>query len=114
MDGIGFGLENYDAQGRYREHDEGRPECRIAGVGEVTGIGSFSGPAELSERLLESDGFRASMVAHLFQFAMAGEPDSQAKAWIDELAAELRDTDALVDLLVDFVADERFRWRRTL
>ena len=33
--------------GRFREHDDGLPECAIAGQGELVGDGSFSGPGEL-------------------------------------------------------------------
>ena len=59
MDPIGFGLENYDIAGRYREHDDGLPECTIAGDGEVAGHGSFSGPAELGALLVDAGRARA-------------------------------------------------------
>ncbi|MEM6993467.1 MAG: DUF1592 domain-containing protein, partial [Myxococcota bacterium] len=44
---VGFGLENFDALGRHRLTEPDRPECVIEGVGELPGIGAFSGPAEL-------------------------------------------------------------------
>ena len=47
MDPIGFGLENYDAVGAWRNEDAGSP---IDTSGTVVGQ-AFSGPAELKERL---------------------------------------------------------------
>ncbi len=56
MDPLGFGLENYDTLGRYREFEIDNPEtadvdestCAIPGEGEITGVGTFRGPAELA------------------------------------------------------------------
>ncbi len=49
MDPIGFGLENYDAIGRWRTEDEGIP---INAAGKLpSGIG-FEGPAQLQQALL--------------------------------------------------------------
>lgn len=45
MDPIGFAFENYDASGAYRTQDNGQP---IDASGEVAGIGSFDGAAELA------------------------------------------------------------------
>jgi hypothetical protein len=51
MDPIGFGLENYDAIGRWRTEDEGKP---INAAGKLpSGIG-FEGPAELQRALLSN------------------------------------------------------------
>ncbi len=44
MDPLGFGLENFDAVGRWRTEDDGRP---INAAGRLPGGRAFQGPAEL-------------------------------------------------------------------
>jgi hypothetical protein len=70
IDPIGFGLERFDIAGRYREHDDGLPECRIEGRGSLPGVGTFSGPAELAEKLIESKALEACVVKQYLSFAL--------------------------------------------
>jgi hypothetical protein len=49
MDPLGFGLECFDATGRWRHHSAGRP---VDSSGELPGGETFRGPAELKEVLL--------------------------------------------------------------
>ncbi len=51
MDPIGFGLENYDAIGRWRTEDEGKP---INAAGKLPSGIEFEGPAELQQALLSN------------------------------------------------------------
>ena len=51
MDPLGFGLENFDAVGRWRTQDEGRP---IDSSGVLPGGKTFSGPAQLRTILLSN------------------------------------------------------------
>lgn len=51
MDPIGFGLENYDAIGRWRTEDEGKP---INAAGKLPNGIEFEGPAELQQALLSN------------------------------------------------------------
>lgn len=69
MDLIGFGLENFDMAGRYRDHDDGHPECAISGQGSVPVLGAFKGPKELSEKLIAARKIEACMVQHFNAFA---------------------------------------------
>ena len=50
MDPLGFGLENFDALGRWRTEQAGKP---IDTVGVLPGGEAFSGPAELKKLLLD-------------------------------------------------------------
>lgn len=50
MDPIGFGLENYDAIGRWRTEDEGKP---INASGRLPSGIAFEGPAQLQQALLK-------------------------------------------------------------
>lgn len=46
LDGLGFGFEQLDGQGRYRAVEPGNAACMIQGTGDVAGT-AFSGPKEL-------------------------------------------------------------------
>ena len=112
VDPIGFGLENYDLAGRFREHDDGQPECIIEGSGEIVDVGSFSGPAELSRLLVENDYVDACAVQQFLTFAL-GRP---SHAYEDELLQEMIDsfrTDGhdFKAFVVDFIASDRFARR---
>ena len=76
VDPIGFGLENYDVAGRYREHDDGLPECIIDGSGEIVGIGEFNSPGELSDLLVENEYVDACAVKQFMTFALGRETTS--------------------------------------
>jgi hypothetical protein len=78
-DAIGFGLENFDNAGRYRTHDEGLNECTIRGEGEIAGVGSFVGPKQLSELLVDNDLIAACVVQQFVQFALGRAPGASAQ-----------------------------------
>ncbi len=69
MDPVGFGLENYDMAGRYREFEPDRPDCPIDGVGQMDGA-SFQGPAELAEMMIDAGGVDACVATMFYRFAM--------------------------------------------
>ena len=108
-DPIGFGLENFDAAGRYREHDDGLPECVIEGSGEIVGVGAFSGPAELSELLVDNGYIDACAVRQFLTFALGRPPSSYEDHLVEEITGSFRsgqhDFNAFI---VDFIASDRF------
>jgi Protein of unknown function (DUF1592)/Protein of unknown function (DUF1588)/Protein of unknown function (DUF1595)/Protein of unknown function (DUF1585)/Protein of unknown function (DUF1587) len=112
VDPIGFGLENYDVAGRYREHDDGLPECTIEGSGEIVGIGSFSGPSELSRLLVDNGYVDACAVQQFLTFALGRPASSYEAGLLQEMVASFRagqhDFKAFV---VDFAASDRFARR---
>jgi hypothetical protein len=109
MDPIGWGLENYDLAGRYREHDDGKPECPIDGEGSIAEIGPFHGPEELASRLLESGGLEACAIRQVVRYSMGREERDEDEALIAELLDARRGTDwTFRDLLLDLVASDRF------
>lgn len=112
VDPIGFGLENYDMAGRYREHDDGMPECMIEGAGEIVGVGSFRGPGELSQLLVDNDYVDACAVQQFLTFAL-GRQTTEYEA---ELQAQMIDAfrtggHDFKAFIVDFVASDRFARR---
>jgi hypothetical protein len=100
-DAIGFGLEQFDIAGRARTHDEGESQCAIAGQGELSGVGSFSGPKELAALLVERELVAPCVVEQFLQFALGRAPDA---VLLDNLRVAFRDRDhsfaGLVEALV--------------
>lgn len=71
MDPIGFGLENFDGIGKWRDKDDGQP---IDSTGELPGGLKFDGPAELKKVLLtRQKTFLRTMVEKMFIYAV-GRP----------------------------------------
>lgn len=113
MDLIGFGLERYDREGKYRAHDDGKPQCTIAGDGEIVGVGSFNGPGELGDLLTTTGLLEACAVEQLYSYALgrAVEPDDVDR--VASLAARFAEDGYLFkDLVMTLVSDASFAFRR--
>ncbi len=111
-DGIGFGLENYDLAGRFRTHDEGLTQCTIEGSGELTGIGSFSGPKELGAMLRDRGEIDACVVKQYLQFALGRAPASDEAALVEDFSRAFREgRHDLTALILRFVESDAFARR---
>ncbi len=115
MDPIGFGLETFDREGRYRTHDDANPDCVLSGEGEVVPWGTFSGPAELAQVALRAE-LDACAVDHVLQFALGRPLAFEDIALSDRLLDRFRDPETTAGrfdrLLLDLVTDPSFRLRR--
>jgi hypothetical protein len=110
-DAVGFGLENYDNAGRYREHDDGLTQCSISGEGEVSGVGSFRGPAELAALLVDHELVAPCVVQQFVQFAMGRkpEPDGGDAALLASLGEQFRaQSYSFAGLVEAFVLSDAF------
>jgi hypothetical protein len=115
MDPIGWGLENYDIQGRYRDHEPEHPECAIGGDGTVDGVGDFNGPRGLAELLVQSEELKSCVTTQLYRFAMGRyQLDSTDRRFINYLVNNLDSVDSMRfdELVVAFVGSEAFGYRR--
>jgi hypothetical protein len=118
MDPIGFGLENYDAQGRYRAAEPvGTNPCPIDGNGSIEGIGTFHGPAELSDLLLKI-GMNRCIASELYKFAVGKKDDELDDAdnksvdyLITKIGGDTQDF-AFNDLLLTYLGADAFRYRQ--
>ena len=109
MDPIGFGLENYDLAGRFRDHDEGLPECIIDGQGSLPPYGDFSGPGELGKMLVEAGEIEDCVVRQIFSFAVGRATQPPEEAAMGELLSGFQgDGYSLRQLLLDYVAADAF------
>jgi hypothetical protein len=111
MDDIGFGLENFDAIGRWREEDGGQP---LDTTGTLPTGESFSGPIELIAILSGRDReFAACMAEKLLTYALGRGLEYYDKCTIDEIVQESEASDfRFSSLLTSIVRSEPFRMRR--
>lgn len=113
IDPVGFGLENYDVQGRFRTHETDKPQCAIAGSGSLDPIGPFQGPAELGARLVESGLLDACLARRIFSFAMGKLPVNKEEEIVEALAQRLpQNGHRFKDVLIDFVGSKTFAYRQ--
>ncbi len=114
FDPIGLGLEHFDMAGRYREHDDGAPECVLDTVGTLPGYGEFEGPAELAELLVDNNLVAPCFVQHYARFILGRvKLSSLDKEYTAVLAEQFESQDRRVsDWLTELVADPVFALRR--
>lgn len=114
-DPIGFGLERYDAAGRYRDTEPNRPDCPIDGNGVFDGVGNFNGPAELADMMLLAGGVDKCVAEQLYRYAVGRtELDFRDHSLLDRLVTDASAQGGLrIDqFILDFVASDSIRYRR--
>jgi hypothetical protein len=117
IDPIGFGLERFDREGRYRTHDDNLPQCTIAGQGKVTGAPAgdleFSGPDGLADALIASGAFERCVVTQVFRFAQGRrEAALDVPAILERTETFKAGQRNFQGLLLDVVSDATFAFRR--
>jgi hypothetical protein len=102
LDPIGFGLENFDAIGRWRVHgDNGEP---IDASGELPDGSRFSGPRELKAMIAgRLDDFSRNLVENLLAYALCRSLEGYDEIVVDELMQEIAEEDFRMQTLVTAV-----------
>lgn len=111
IDPIGFGLENFDAIGRWRDEDNGQP---VDATGTLPSGERFEGPVELKRILLDRREEYARMVtSQMLKFALGRNLEYYDEPTIREISDSLiaGDYHALA-LLGRIVTSYPFRYRR--
>ena len=112
MDEIGFGLENFDAIGRWRTHDG---EFEIDPSGTLPNGESFTGPKEmiavLSQRKTD---FGRCLTEKLLTFALGRGLEYYDRCAIDQIMAQLERDDRFATLVLGIVESAPFQMRRTV
>lgn len=111
LDPIGFGLENFNAIGAWREKDG---EIAIDASGKLTDGKSFTGPAELTAILKTKKGlFTNSLSERMLTYALGRGVESTDRRHIEDIAASVAKNDYRFSSLVTAVVQsEPFRLRR--
>ena len=117
MDPLGFGLENFDAIGRWRTQLDGKP---LDTTGELPGGDKFTGPAELKQVLLKRKAeFQTNLSRKLLGFALGRElqaggrrPGQFDQCVIDDCLKALDRTDGKAGAVFETIVLSRpFRYR---
>jgi hypothetical protein len=112
MDPIGFGLENFDAIGRFRTHDGANV---VNSSGTMPDDTSFDGAQELAQLLADDERFPRCITQHFVTYAigrlLSGRDDN---GWVMYLTQQAGDADAtLKSIITTVVLSEPFRRRAT-
>jgi hypothetical protein len=111
LDPIGFGLENFDAVGAWRDKEG---EHAINASGTLAGGRSFTGPAELAAILkAQKDLFARSFSEKMLTYAIGRGVESADRCHVDEIAAAVKKQDyRFSSLITAVVQSDPFRLRR--
>ncbi len=112
LDPIGFGLENFDAIGRWREkNDEG---LAIDSEGKLPNGKSFSTPAELKGLLaLREADLARNLTERLMSYALGRQLEGYDDVVIDQLMVKIAENRYLVrDIITEVVTSYLFTHRR--
>ncbi len=113
LDPIGFALESFDAAGRYRTTENGKP---IDPSGELVGAGEVSGPfgdaVGLAQRLARSSDVGRCFARHVYRFASGRSGGDAERTFVDFARARQGvGPTRVAGLLVDYVASDTFLYR---
>jgi len=112
MDPLGFGLENYDAVGRWRTEEGGAP-LDVSGV--LPGGAKFTTPAEMKAILkAEPDVFARALTEKMLTFALGRGLELRDRATVRKISERLRANGyRFSELVLGIVESEPFRMRRS-
>jgi hypothetical protein len=112
MDPLGFGLENFDAIGRWRESENGH---RIDPAGTLADGRAFTGPAELLEilRLDPHDRFLRAAASKMLTYALGRGLEYYDRPAIDRIVSRAKEDDGRIHSLIHAVIQSvPFQYRR--
>jgi len=112
MDALGFGFENFDAVGRWREKDGKIP---VDASGELPGGEKFTGPLELVKVLRKrKDEFARCFAKKLLTFALGRGLEYYDKCAVDSIAAAAaKDDYRFTTFVLEIVNSDPFLIRRS-
>jgi hypothetical protein len=111
IDGVGFGLESYDALGRWRTVDQGvAVDARGVVVATEDADGTFDGGAELATKLAKSSEVRRCIAKKWTTFAMQRAIDAADRCGIEGLSKVFADSKGdFAELMVGITQLDAFR-----
>ncbi|QDU20281.1 DUF1592 domain-containing protein [Urbifossiella limnaea] len=108
IDPLGFGLENFDAVGRFRKSGKG-----IDATGKLPGGEAFDGAREMRQVLLKrKDRFAENLTEKLLSYALGRELAAPDAAAVRAITAELKDGFKFSTLVLGVVRSYPFGHRR--
>jgi len=110
MDPLGFGLENYDVLGRWREQTDGVPIDSAASLPDGT---TFDGPVELKRLLLDrKDTFIRHLTSKTLGYALSRQLTNEDQCVVESISGTLAEDDYRAQtLLIEIVNSVPFRFK---
>jgi hypothetical protein len=108
---LGYAFENYDAIGKYRTVDQGKPVNAADSYTLDGKLRSFNNGVELSQLLAEAKETHACYVQNLMSYLQGRELDASEAAMVDYLARRSRAGMTLHELELALVTSEAFLYR---
>jgi hypothetical protein len=108
MDAMGFALENYDAIGKWRSNEDGKP---IDSIGKLATGEIFSGPMELQKFIADKklSAFTRSLTEKLLTYAIGRGMEYYDRQAIEKIARKVSSKgQGLEDLIVEVVLSPPF------
>lgn len=107
IDPLGFGLEHYDALGRWRDDVNGEP---VDALGELPGGRTFEGAVELAEVLAHSEELPACVTTKVMTYALGRTVGADDTCVVEAIGEATVNPDATFsDLLWAVVTSDAFR-----
>ncbi|MEJ7609274.1 MAG: DUF1588 domain-containing protein, partial [Bryobacteraceae bacterium] len=101
IDPLGFALENYDAIGRWRDEEAGKPVDNSATLPDGT---NFKGPAELKQILLErKDAFIRNLSNKMLGYALGRGLTLKDSCTVDSIVAHVKENNYRAQALIEAV-----------
>lgn len=105
MDPIGFGLENYDASGAWRDKDGAFP---VDASGVFPGGASFTGPEGLRKAMATRSGlFVRNLTEKLFTYALGRGLERGDRAAVDKIVSRLGAEEFRMSVLIDGIVNSQ-------
>jgi hypothetical protein len=102
MDPLGFGLENFDVLGRWRDTDRGQP---IDAQGKLSSGATFTGPQGLKKILMaRKDDVIRVLVRKMIGFAFGRELNKFDDCVVDKTMKALKENDYRTSVLIEQIA----------
>jgi hypothetical protein len=115
IDPLGFGLENYDGVGAWRDMENGLPvdaSGTVALTPEESLNGDYNGGLELASRLAGSERVRGCMAEQWFQFAMGRPSDASDVPSMESIKQAFGREGKWRDMLLAIALSDSFRYRK--
>lgn len=111
LDPLGFGLENFDGIGGWRDKDNNQP---VDSSGVLPDGNKFAGPEELRKVLMsKSDLFRRCLAEKLLTYSLGRGLEYYDKCILDEITGKLKaGQDRFSSLVLAIVASDAFQKRK--
>ena len=113
IDPLGYGLENFDAVGRWRTESGGKP---LDATGQLPGGTAFDGADQLKQILIARKAeFEHNLIERMLSYALGREIQGDDECAVRKIQAELdRDGHRFSSLVLGVARSVPFQYRRTL